>query len=217
MRRDVSSGRPKKPKPPLNSASLRALALHYVGRYATTRHKLAQYLGRKLQERGWEDERRPDSAALAESFAEMGYIDDVGYARSKEDSLLRRGYGPRRVDQALYAAGIAASDRPEHNAPEPDIFRGGMDQEDGGEEPDPAELRARAALMAAVVLARKKRIGPFATEPADSDKRRKQLQAMIRAGHDFVVARNLVFADVVTDIGEDLLREIVVQQNCDSI
>jgi len=207
MGRDASSRRPKKPKPPLNSESLRALALHYVGRYATTRHKLSQYLGRKVQERGWDDGSRPDPAALAEQFAELGYIDDAGYARAKEDTLLRRGYGPRRVDQALYAAGIADADRPEQNAPQPDIFGGGLYGED--EEADPAERRERAALAAAVVLARKKRIGPFATEPADPDRRRKQLQAFIRAGHDFAVARHLVFCDHVEDIGDDVLRELV--------
>lgn len=182
------------------------MALHYVGRYATTRHRLIQYLARKVQERGWEGESRPDPPALAEQFAELGYIDDAGYARSKEDSLLRRGYGPRRVDQALYAAGIAEADRPDQNAPEPNILGGGLYGEE--EEVDPADQRQRAALTAAVVLARKKRIGLFAVTPAEPDKRRKQLQAFIRAGHDFGVARHLVFCDNVEEIGDDVLREL---------
>jgi regulatory protein len=181
--------------------------MHYVGRYATTRHKLVQYLARKVRERGWEDEKPADPAALAERFAELGYVDDAGYARSKEDSLLRRGYGPRRVDQALYAAGIAEADRPDQNAPEPDIFGGGLYGESAPD--DPADQRERAKLAAAVVLARKKRVGPFATEPAEADKRRKQLQAFIRAGHDFAVARHLVFSDDAEGIGDDMLRDLV--------
>ena len=36
------------------------LALRYVGKYATTRAKLAAYLARKLRERGWDGQREPD-------------------------------------------------------------------------------------------------------------------------------------------------------------
>ena len=55
-----------------------------------------------------------------------------------------------------------------------------------------------------------KRIGPFAQEGADPDRRRKQLQAFIRAGHDFALARTLVFADSMEEIAgleEDFGRE----------
>eukprot|EP01035_Chromulina_nebulosa_P043369 gene43369-58742_t len=45
-----------------------------------------------------------------------------------------------------------------------------------------------------------KRIGPFAEQAADPDRRRKQLQAFIRAGHDFALARTLVFADSMDEI-----------------
>ena len=41
-------------------------------------------------------------------FVEAGYIDDAAWARMKAGSLLRRGYGERRVSQALHAAGIEA-------------------------------------------------------------------------------------------------------------
>jgi regulatory protein len=59
----------RKPPPPLNDERLRGLALHYVGKYATTKGKLATYLTRKIRERGWEGERRTDIAALVEQFA----------------------------------------------------------------------------------------------------------------------------------------------------
>jgi SOS response regulatory protein OraA/RecX len=45
--------------------------------------------------------------ALVARYVEKGYIDDEGFARSKSAGLLGRGYGARRVEQDLQAAGIA--------------------------------------------------------------------------------------------------------------
>ena len=46
-----------------------------------------------------EGEREPDLEAIAEQFAELGYIDDAAYALSKSRALSSRGYGKRRLDQ----------------------------------------------------------------------------------------------------------------------
>lgn len=159
---------------------MRDLALRYVGRYATSRHRLIDYLRRKLRERGWGEAGTPDPEGLAARFVDLGYIDDREFARTRADGLMRRGYGPNRVEQALRAAGIEEADR---EAVKPD---------------DESET-----IRAAVRFAERKRIGPFASQPADRDIRQKQLQAMIRAGHGFGVAKSLVFADSLDDI--DLL------------
>lgn len=175
--------RERRVPPPLDAGALQDMALRYVSRYATSRHKLIGYLNRKLRERGWSEERPADPDALAARFDELGYLNDSDYARMKGGSLLRRGYGKRRVDQALSLAGIAAADRREADAM----------VEDG-------------AYEAALVMARKRRIGPFAAAPADRDQRQKQLQAMLRAGHDFGIARALVFADEMEDIDLEQAR-----------
>ena len=169
--------RERTPPRPLDERRMKDLALHYVGRYATTAHKLKTYLARKLRERGWAGERPADIDALAARFVELGYIDDALFAAQKAASLTARGYGRRRVDEALYVAGI--SDR------------------DGAEAKRTADA---AQVESAVRMAQKRRFGPFARTPADPDRRQKQLQAMLRAGHDFSVARTLVFADTVQDI-----------------
>jgi regulatory protein len=155
---------------PLNSAKLDELALSYVGRFATTRGKLEAYLARKLRERGWDDEAEPQPAAIAARFVELGYIDDAAWARGRTDGLLRRGYGPRRVAQALGAAGI-----------EPELR----------ESVRPAEAQARQAALA---FARRRRFGPFGSEDPDRERREKQLAAMVRAGHGFDAARAVVDA-----------------------
>jgi len=155
---------------PLNSASLHELALSYVARFSTSAVKLERYLQRKLRERGWEGDQPADTAALAERFVELGYIDDAAYARAKSSSLLGRGYGGRRVGQALSEAGIAAEIR---------------------QDVAPGERAARAA---ALKLAQRRRFGPFGGEMPDRERREKQLSAMLRAGHSLDNARNVVNA-----------------------
>ncbi len=176
--------RVKKPPKPLNERLLRDLALHYVGRYATSAHKLKRYLARKLRERGWEDEQPADIDALVTRFVELKYIDDALYASQKAASLTARGYGSRRVSTMLYAAGISEQDSAAAKA---------------------ASNAAKAD--AAITMARKRRFGPFARETAPPDKRQKQLQAMLRGGHDFSIARALVFADSMEEIA-DLEQDI---------
>lgn len=161
--------RPARQRPPLDAAALDRLALRYVERYATTRARLAAYLARKLAERGWAGERPADPARVAERMAELGYVDDRGFAATRAAAMARRGLGERRVTQALRHAGIAEEDRA---ALAPDI--------------------AANDVASAVAFARRKRIGPFAAEPADHPGQQRALAAMVRAGHGFALARRMV-------------------------
>lgn len=154
---------------PLDADGLERLALHYCGRFATTRAKLATYLARKIGERGWAGERPADVAGLVARIADLGYVDDRLYAEARGAALGRRGYGARRVGQALTGAGIAEEDR----APA-------------------AETAAAEAWPRALAFARRRRIGPFAAAPADRAAREKQLAAFVRAGHPFDLARRIV-------------------------
>jgi len=173
----VRGDRRRAPRP-LDRPRLEELALAYVARFATSAAKLERYLARKLRERGWEGETPPDIAAIVCRHTELGYVDDAAFARAKAGGLLRRGYGPRRVRQALGEAGIDEAVR-ETVAP-------GL-----------AERR-----NAALALARKRGFGPFARTPsrlghdrAEWPKlREKQIAAMLRAGHMLDDARELVDA-----------------------
>jgi regulatory protein len=169
----MAMSRPRhKPAPrPLDAEGLERLALFYAGRYAVTRAKLRQYLHRKLRERGWAEPAEAPVEQLVERFAQLGYVDDSAFAASRADALTRRGYGLRRVDQALRAAGI--------------------EEEDGAEARDAA---AAEAWQAALRFAERRRIGPFADEQPDRPGREKALAAMLRAGHPLGIARRLVAA-----------------------
>jgi regulatory protein len=163
---------------PLNNADLRQFALTYVSRYATSRHKLADYLRRKLRERGWDGEAEPPVDALVAELAENRFVDDRAYAGMKADGLTRRGYGPRRVRQALDAAGI--------------------EEDDAAEALQGAEADSMAAALA---YAKRRRLGPFSPHPDDPDRRRKALAAMLRAGHAYLTARRIL------DLSPELVQD----------
>lgn len=179
----ASEPRRRRVPAPLDEAGLEELALSYVARFATSAARLERYLARKLRERGWAGEgaqdraegggeggAAPDLAAIVARHVALGHIDDAAFARGKAGGLLRRGYGPRRVAQALGEAGIAEAIR--H-----DIAPGDA-------------ARRRAALA----LARKRRFGPFGGALPDRAAREKQIAAMLRAGHMLTDARDLVGA-----------------------
>ena len=161
---------PRRPAPPLDTAALEALALRYVERFATTRGKLAAYLARKVRERGWEGA-PADPRAIAERMAQAGYVDDRAFAEARARSLARRGFGVRRVGQALRAARVGDDDAV-----------AAMEAEDSD------------ALAVALAYARRRRIGPFARGAVDDRQRQRDLAALLRAGHDFTIARRIVAA-----------------------
>lgn len=169
-----STGRTPKP---LDRARLEELALAYVARFATSAGRLEAYLLRKLRQRGWADEGEdePDLEGLVHRFVERGWVDDAGWGRMRAAGLLARGYGARRVEEALRAGGI---------------------DEDLRAELAPDEYARREAAAA---HARRRRFGPFATTTGGDAQERgkireKHLAAMLRAGHDFAAAVTVVDA-----------------------
>ena len=145
------------------------MALNYVGRFATSRAKLMSYLARKLRERGWNGQDEPALDALADKLVRLGYVDDRAFALSKARALTGRGYGERRVRQALTIAGIGDDD--------------GADARCHAEE---------EAIAAALRFARRRALGPFASRVLDPTERERALAAMIRAGHRFAIARAII-------------------------
>ncbi|MDI1295788.1 MAG: RecX family transcriptional regulator [bacterium] len=156
----------KRPRPPIDEDSLRDLALHYVGRFATSRAKLVAYLDRKVRERGWGGEQPAEIDALVERLTDLGYINDSSFAALKSAALARRGFGARRVNETLRAAGIAETDRGEADA-----------------------TTHSESWSAADRFAKRKRIGPYAQQMPDPKQRDKMIAAFLRAGHGFAIAR----------------------------
>jgi regulatory protein len=162
--------REKRVPKPLDRRKLDDLALFYVGRFATTRARLAAYLQRKLRERGWADDTPPDIEGLVERLAEHRYIDDAAWAEAKARSMGRRGLGGRRVRMAMQLAGVTEPDR------------------EGGE-----AVIADERTAAAWRFAQRKRLGPFAATPlTDRTQRQKAFASFARAGHDGDLTRRIL-------------------------
>ena len=166
----MTQSRTRRAFPPLDEGKLNELALRYVGRFATTRAKLRNYLARKVRERGWSGAREPDFYAITTQLAERGYIDDAAYALGRSQALALRGYGKRRVLETLRMAGI--------------------EDEDSVSARGHAELEA---VSSALRFARKRHLGPYAqAQVRDPKQREKAIGAMIRAGHGYGLARAIV-------------------------
>ncbi|MEO6225860.1 MAG: RecX family transcriptional regulator [Sphingomicrobium sp.] len=175
----------RRPRPPLDDAQLRDLGLSYVGRFATSRAKLRDYLRRKIRERGWSGAEQPDLEALADRFAASGYVDDSAFALGKARSLASRGYGKQRLMGQLRAAGI--------------------EEDHGAAARDHADDQA---VTAAVRFAERKRIGPFGRGPADRKDQEKAIAAMVRAGHGFALARAIGSLPPGAPIDPEALAEV---------
>ena len=183
----MEPARRRKASRPLDEGSLNELALRYVGRFATTRARLRSYLSRKVRERGWDGAGEPNVSAIAERFADQGYVDDSAYALAKSQSLTGRGYGKQRVMQTLRAAGV--------------------EDEDGSAARSHAE---EEAVSAALRFARRRRVGPYgAAELRDPRERQKALAAMVRAGHGFGLARAILEVPPGTEVNIEQLKELI--------
>jgi regulatory protein len=171
--------KPREPRvlKPIDAAQLQDMAVGYAAKYATTAAKLRRYLTRKLGERGWSGAELPDVEGLVARICGLGYVDDRAYAAAKVRDLTARGFGTRRVKGALAAAGVGRDDV--------------QAAVDAGENAD------EVAFSTALAFAKRRRFGPFAREGASDDpvKRRREMAAMARAGHDFAVARRVLGGD----------------------
>lgn len=133
----------------------------------------------------------PDIDALVARFVEKGFVDDAGFARTKAGGLARRGYGARRIGEALRGDGIAEELRAEVM-------------------PDEEGLREAAAAYA-----RRRRFGPYARDrlaPGEFAAREKHLAALMRAGHDRARARAVLDAPSEQAV-EDWIAEARMEED----
>jgi regulatory protein len=154
-------------------------ALAYLARYASTEAGLRRVLERRIGRRA----RRADGDAEAVAtqveaaraiardvvarLVAAGAVNDASYAESRARSLTRAGRSRRAVALHLAAKGV-----------DPAVARNALPDDDTSE------------LAAALVLARKRRIGPFrAGAPPDEAGRRRELAVLARAGFPEAVAR----------------------------
>ena len=170
MRPPSSGRRERRPPPPLDPATLDAIAVRYLERFQTSRARLVRLLGQKLRQRGWQEGLPPpDVEAVADRMVALGYVNDAAFAEARARGLTRRGMGAGRVRTTLSAYGIDA-------------------------DTSAAALEGHDALQAALDFARRKRLGPFGPPLTDPRVRNRQMGAMARAGHPQALARAILNA-----------------------
>lgn len=197
--RTAERGAPPAP----NDASLREAALAALARRALTQAGLAEALERKIA--NWARKASRDGHHEAEEVAqavqraraaiepivlrmvEIGVVDDARFAEARAARLVRDGRSRRAIAAHLAQKGID-----ENTARE--VARG-----DGGTE-----------LVAALTLAKKRRLGPFSrerdgAEARDPAARKKALGVFARAGFDFSTAERALRMD--PEEAEERLRD----------
>jgi regulatory protein len=175
------------------------LALAYLARYAATEAGLRSVLDRRVdrwkrlaQQNGLDTEVSAAQAAAARNAVRVvvarlvasGAVNDAAYAESRARSLMRAGRSRRAVSAYLAAKGI--------------------DPETAANVTPASE---ESELAAALVLARKRRIGPFRLgQTADETRRRRELGVLARAGFSGSIAHQALTMDL--DRAEALVNKL---------
>jgi regulatory protein len=159
-------------------------AVDYLGRFATSQHRLREVLGRFALRKL--DNSSPDKIAAAidttvKRCQRLGYLDDDAFAQSQARSHRKQGRSKlsirlrlrqHRLDDTIIDAALDAADR--HAA-------------DG-------------ELLAACRFARRRRLGPFDCRQYDDAKnpqavmqrQQKQLGSLARAGFTLAISRTVI-------------------------
>jgi regulatory protein len=171
--------------PPPDEAGLHEAALRHLARYATTRAGLARVLNRRIDRWAREAEGEPEAiaaaaaaaraaaAAVVARLAAAGAVDDAAFAAARARSLARAGRSRRAVAAHLAARGVAAAEMREALG----------------------EADAEAEFAAALIFARRRRLGPFRAGGADAETARRELAAFARAGFPQSLARRALGMD----------------------
>lgn len=189
-------------------AELREAALAHLARFAATETGLIRVLDRRIlrwarqaagegvdpdQIRQGQEQARRDVRTVVTDMVRIGVVDDAVFAESRARALARGGRSRRAIGAHLANRGID----PEQIA---EAIRGAQSEA--------LDDAAQAELAAALLQARKRRIGPFSPpsgdeapgedSPGDGDlpRRQRALAALARAGFSHDVASSALDTDL---------------------
>ena len=186
-----NSTRPERRKPRKATAqSLRNAALFYLQRYATSAENLRRVLMRRVERAAIAHGSDVQEGAefvneIIIRYRETGLLDDLVYAKAQTQSLRRRGNSLRTIRARLQAKGVAREDI-ELAFAELDLSVTDAD------------------LSAAVIIARRRRLGPWRLSDR-ADSRMRDLATLARRGFSYAVSKQVIDAECAVDL-EELLR-----------
>jgi regulatory protein len=172
----------------LDEASLREAALRHLARFSATEAGLRRVLGNRIrrwaraaEQAGLDPEAiaaeaaqaRARAAAIAARMVQTGAVDDAAFAVARARRLRGAGRSAAAALAHLAAKGVAA-----------ETARAALTHEEVPDE-----------MTAALVLCRRRRIGPFAPEAPEAELRRKWQGILGRGGFSGDVARQVLRID----------------------
>ncbi|MBI3441195.1 MAG: regulatory protein RecX [Proteobacteria bacterium] len=168
--------RERKAPKKISKKYLENAALFYLRRYATSAENLKRILLHKIKKsctfhQAPVEDFIPLVDELVARYIAVGLIDDAVFARGRVTSLRRQGLSKQAIMGRLQSKGLSPSKIEEA------LRR--VDAEQGDPE-----------IAAAIVYARRKKLGPWRKQPlADQKSRLKELAVLGRAGFSYDVAR----------------------------
>ncbi|MFO0746082.1 MAG: RecX family transcriptional regulator [Myxococcota bacterium] len=160
--------------------ALKELALNYVARFPCTTERLRRYLGTKMRDAVKAGEAKGSDVGrwidgVVQTLLRVKLLDDNAYAELRARTLHLRGRGERFITRDLH-----------HRHAEEGAIGHAIETLD-------AETPS-ADLVAAIRLAKKRRLGPFAPEATRAEHRQRHMAAMARSGFSFSIARQVIDA-----------------------
>ena len=164
-------------------------ALHYLGRYATSQHRLKEVLGRFAMRKLDKHDTDEVDAAISATVIRcqmLGYLDDDSFAQSQALGHRRKGRSELGIRQRLR----------QHRLDDT-IIDAALDTAD--------QHTANGELLAACLFARRRRLGPFDRQLCDNLndrqafilRQQRHLGSMARAGFTMAISRSVIeLADV---------------------
>ena len=173
----------RRPPKKITQTYLHNAGLYYLGRFAASSQRFREIMTRKIKKSCavHEDQNIEECYALLESlitdFQRSGLLNDETYAASKVKTMRRQGKSRRAITSYLNGKGI-----------EPEIQITTLHKADTAFETSEKDAEHAAAM----IYAKKRKIGPFRTKTELSHE--KELAALARAGFSYEIASNVLKA-----------------------
>lgn len=203
------SPRRRRPRTKISADWLERVALAHLQRFSSSSENLRRVLDRRIYKvaraaHHAAEEQDPGSGEAAreailaagaellppliERYVSSGLLNDQAYAEGRARALHRQGHPARAIQARLRAKGVP-----------PEVIEGALAalEEARGDGPSPE-------LEAAILRARRKRLGPYRADSDRADRRQRDLAALARAGFSFDIARQVIDAE-----DRDTLEEIL--------
>ena len=159
-------------------------AVHYLGRYSASEHRLREVLNRFAERKLANAETAEVVSAMTrvvEKCQRLGYVDDVAFAASQARSQRQQGKSTRAIrqrlrqhalDDAAIATALRTADSDHQNA----------------------------ELAAAIQFARRRRLGPYFQGVADERTRHRHMGSLARAGFSITLCRAILDTSGINDL-----------------